>query len=49
MYLDVNWSSDEGSFSNLGVIYDDFSIFMDFSVFFDVKSMITCDLGPGLG
>ena len=49
MYLDVNCSSDGGSFNNLGVIYDEIFDIYDFSVFFDVKSMMTCILGLGSG
>ncbi len=34
MYFDVNWSSDEGSFSNLGVIYDEnFDMYAFYSIF----------------
>ena len=34
MYLDVNWSSDEGFFSNLGVIYDEnFDIYGFYCIF----------------
>ena len=49
MYLDVNCSSDGGSFNNLGVIYDEIFVIYGFSCIFGGKSMIICLLGLGSG